>query len=171
MREQRFLAVGADLADRACHSSRSGNGIRNIVLAAAVLLHVALLLAWRPLTVAKPGAVGLGTSLYLLTPPRKPAPSQSLGSVSKSRAAAQAARVNTVPAPAVPEPAAITLEQPTDALANVDEQPGASVRTTGNGPGAGRDPFRDAGKQMVVNCPARGPLGDYFVRRKKKSGQ
>lgn len=218
--------------------------MRKIVLAAAALVHVVLLLAWRPSMVAKPGDVGHETAVYLLAPPPpapRRAPAQALAPVRHPRPPAPAARVEPVAAPTAPEPLPITPAQPPEALVNTDVPTAASlrensrklagavdqqlrkeqkarelvvkpeadlterfkeiyndysdvpshartasgdrldrvegpfgrycVRTTGNGPGGGRDPFKDAGKQMVVNCPERGPLSDYFVGRRKKSGQ
>ena len=224
--------------------------MRKVVLVAAVLVHGALLLAWRMQIVEKPDNVGRETTLYLLAPPPKAMPPQRRAPVNKPRPAVQAARAVSGPEQAVfeqatPEAAASTLAQPPDGLANpsatTGEQPGGSllessrqlargvyqqlrkekearevivkpeidlterlkevhndysdvpshthtlggdrldrvegphgiycVRTNGNGPGSGRDPFKDAGKQVVVNCPQRGPLSNDFVRRKKKSGQ
>jgi hypothetical protein len=230
------------------------NGMRKVVLAAAVLVHAVLLLTWRPAMVAQPADGGRETYVYLLAAPPKPAPAPGIGPtiapriaqqdrapVRQPRPATQAAAAAPLPAQAPSAAEAITLEQVPDAVAKAAEAPGASlvessrklagsvdqqlrkekaarelvakpeidlterfkevyndysevpshvatvtgdrldrvegphgtycVRTTGNGPGAGRDPFKDAGKQVVVNCPQRGPLSDDFIRRKKKRGQ
>lgn len=214
--------------------------MRKVVLVAALLVHAALLLAWRPQMAGRPGDVALETAVYLLAPPPKAVAPDRIAPAPKPRPATRAAPAAPVRAPALAEPAAITLEQPADAVAAPAEQSGAAllenarklagsvdrqlrkekearelvvkpevdlterlreihndysevpshvrmhggdrldrvegphgtycVRTAGNGPGGGRDPFKDSGKQVVVNCPQRGPLSDDFVRRKKKSG-
>lgn len=219
--------------------------MRKIVLAAAALVHAALLLTWRPPMVATPDGVAHETTVYLLAPPPRTAPPQIptpvRAPVLKPRPAAQAARAAPAPAPAVAEPAPIAPAQAPEAVASTDQENSAAlrensrklagavdrqlrkekearelvvkpevdlterfreiyndysdvpshartvngdrldrvegplgtycVRTTGNGFGGGRDPFKDSGKQVVVNCPERGPLSDDFVRRKKKRAQ